>query len=102
MISNENFAANGQAAQAAVDLLAKAKANCDAAKADGGNKVVGMNPTPLLNRSAVRAALLDHAKRTRAHKYTRVSEDTLLLANAHLRIWIVNHVAKLPSMGKTI
>jgi hypothetical protein len=84
MISLESFVANGQAAQAAVE------------------KLPALNPTPLLNRSAVRAALLAHAKKTRAHKYTRVSNETLLLANAHLRVWIINHIARLPSMGKTI
>jgi len=57
---------------------------------------------PLLNRSAVRQYLLDQAKKTRAHKYTRVSEDTLIAANEHLRQWLNARVRQMPSMGKTL
>jgi hypothetical protein len=60
------------------------------------------NPTPLLCRSAVRRWLLEVARRNRAQKFTRVSEDTLIALNAHVKAWCVEHVARMPSKGKTL
>jgi hypothetical protein len=61
------------------------------------------NPTPLLCRSAVRELLLELARRERPfHKWTRVSEDTLITANEHLRVFLIGHIKRLPSKGKTI
>jgi len=65
-------------------------------------KCVPVPKTPLINREHVRQFLLDQAGKTRAHRYTRVSEDTLIAANEHLRHFLVQHVAKMPSMGKTL
>jgi len=67
-----------------------------------GIKIQHINPTPFLCKSAVREFLLGQARRTRAHKYTRVSEQTLIEANEHLRQWMVLRIARLPSMGKMI
>jgi hypothetical protein len=62
-----------------------------------------MNPTPLLCRLAVREFLLDLAKQERPfHKFTRVSEETLLLAQGALRNFLVNHVKRMPSKGRTL
>lgn len=58
--------------------------------------------TQLIDRSHVKAFLLDQAKRTRAHKFTQVSELTLATANEALREWLVNHVKMLPSKGTRI
>lgn len=82
----ETFVANGQAAQAAVD-----------------EKLRAINPTPLLCREHVRQFLLDMAKHERPfHKFTRVSEETLITANEHLRVYLIGVVKRLPSKGKTI
>ncbi|HMP83236.1 MAG TPA: hypothetical protein PKA41_11095 [Verrucomicrobiota bacterium] len=62
-----------------------------------------VNATPLLCRSAVRQLLLDTAKRERPfNKFSRVSEDTLVAANAMLRQWIVQRVKSAPSKGVTL
>lgn len=62
-----------------------------------------VNPTPLLNRQACRELFLDTAKRERPfNKFSRVSEDTLIAANAMLRQWIVARVKSAPSKGVTL
>lgn len=62
-----------------------------------------VNPTPLLCRSAVRKFFLDTAGRERRfNKFSRVSEDTLVAANAMLRQWIVARVKSAPSKGVTL
>ncbi|MGO8839485.1 MAG: hypothetical protein ACLP7I_12140 [Limisphaerales bacterium] len=61
-----------------------------------------VKPTPFLCRSAVRKFLLEHAGKTRAHKFNRVSEDTLLAINELVRRHCVTIVSQLPSKGKTI
>lgn len=58
--------------------------------------------TSLINRTAVKTLLLEHAKATKFHKFTRVSSNTLNDANEVLRQWCVNRVRSLPSVGKTI
>ena len=63
----------------------------------------GLRKTPpLINRDQVRAFLLDLAKRNRHHKWTRVSEDTLLTLNEKVRAWCVHYVGTIPSKGKTL
>jgi len=64
--------------------------------------VRSINPTPFINRANVKKFLLEHTARTRAHKYTRVSMDTMIEANEVIRRWAVSKVAALPSKGKTI
>ncbi len=61
-----------------------------------------LNPTRFLCRSEVRKFLLHEAARTRAHKFTRVSEETLIEINEHIRACLVSYVRRLPSKGKTI
>lgn len=61
-----------------------------------------LNPTAFINRAAVRDFLLEEAKRTRAHKYNRVSGETLTRINEWVRSSMVAHVRHLPSRGKTI
>jgi len=70
-----------------------------------GDKIeqrASVNPTPLVNRTHVREFLLEEARRTRAHKFTRVSEDTLIAVNAQVRQHLVSIVRQLPSKGQTI
>ncbi len=62
----------------------------------------GVRKTPLINREQVRRRLLEHAAATRAQKFTRVSEETLLNLNEALRAAIVYHVAHFPSKGETL
>ena len=81
----KTFVANGQAAQAEMDRMTQ-----------------HVNPTPFLCRSAVRKFLLEQAANTRAHKFKRVSEDTLLALNELVRRHCVSLVSQLPSKGKTI
>ena len=86
----EKFVANGQAAQAAMDRLTKPV------------KLRSINPAPFLCQSAVRKFLLEQAGRIRAHKYSRVSGQTMIELNEVVRQWCITRVARLPSMGKTI
>ena len=66
-------------------------------------KLGSVNPTPLLNRTAVRDFLLEVAKDQRPfNKFTRVSEDTLIRANAVVRSFCVTHVRGMPSKGQTL
>lgn len=58
--------------------------------------------TSLINRKHVKALLLDTAKATRAHPFTRVGSDTLNDVNEVVRQFCVNKVKSLPSKGKTI
>lgn len=65
-------------------------------------KLRTINPCPFLCQSAVRKFLLEQAGRTRAHKYIRVSGQTMIELNEVVRQWCITRVARLPSMGKTI
>jgi hypothetical protein len=58
--------------------------------------------TLLINREHVRRFLLETAKARRAHKFSRVSEETIRLANEMLRHWCVSHVNRMPSKGQTL
>lgn len=62
-----------------------------------------VNPTPLLNRQAVREFILETAKKQRPfNKFSRVSEETLVAINAQLRVLIVGRVKQAPSKGVTL
>jgi hypothetical protein len=62
-----------------------------------------VNPTPLLCREHVREFLLDLAKQERPfHNFTRVSEETLIAAQGAVRTFLVNHVKRMPSKGRTL
>lgn len=66
-------------------------------------KLGSVNPTPLLCREHVREFFLEAAKHHRPfNKFSRVSEDTLIAANAALRQWIVSRVKAAPSKGVTL
>ena len=56
----------------------------------------------LLCRSKVKAYLLDHAKKARHHKFTRVSAETLDKLEAVIRQSCRTHVDKHPSKGTTL
>jgi len=56
----------------------------------------------LINTAAVRRMLLDLSRDTRAGKFTRVSQQTLLDANSALASWIRSRVQRTPSKGKTL
>lgn len=63
----------------------------------------GVAATPLLCRDHVRQFLLDAARQHRPfNKFKRVSEDTLVAANAALRQWCVARVKAMPSKGQTL
>jgi len=94
----KTFVANGQAAQAAVDRVVVTFT----ASKDGRSRVRSVDPCPFLHQSEVRKFLLEQAGRTRAHKYTRVSGQTMIELNEHVRQWCITRVARLPSMGRTI
>lgn len=77
------------------------KATLDELATEGVREHV--NATPLLCRSEVRKFLLEAAGRHRPfNKFSRVSEDTLIAANAMLRQWIVSRVKAAPSKGVTL
>ncbi len=72
---------------------------------NGGNKEVrsrALNLTRFLCRSQIRDFLLHHARETRAHEFTRVSEETLIEINEQVRLFLIARVRRLPSKGKTI
>lgn len=54
-----------------------------------------------INQKVCRKFMLDCGSK-RAHKFTRVSKDALLKADAKLKCWMLEYVASLPSKGKTI
>lgn len=56
----------------------------------------------LIVESKVRQFMLDHAKKTRHHKFTRVSRATLDKLNGMVRRWIMDHVGRFPSDGTTL
>lgn len=67
-----------------------------------GPKVKVPRRTPFICRQRVRKFLLEHAKQTRAHKFTRVSHATLSQINATVRLQLEGLVHRLPSKGQTI
>ena len=56
----------------------------------------------LINKAQLRKFALDAAKEHRHHKFTRVSEDFIVKAEAQMRTWTIAHVKALPSSGETI
>jgi hypothetical protein len=62
-----------------------------------------VNATPLLCRSKVRELALDVSKQLRPfNKFNRVSEETLIAANEAVRAFVVGHVKRMPSRGRTL
>jgi hypothetical protein len=55
----------------------------------------------LINKKHVKQFALEMAK-SRAHKFSRVGGDFLLLCEGNLKAFIRGHVQRLPSKGKTI
>jgi hypothetical protein len=62
------------------------------------SKSRALNPTRFLLRNF----LLKQAAETRAHKFDRVSEGTLIEINEAVRGVMISKVRSLPSKGKTI
>lgn len=56
----------------------------------------------LLNNAQVKKYLLEVAGQKRHQKFTRVSSDTLFVLEAQLKAAIHNHIATIPSKGKTL
>jgi len=54
-----------------------------------------------INKKRCKAFALACASK-RAHKFTRVSADFYARADANLKAWMLEHIASLPSKGKTI
>jgi hypothetical protein len=81
----EQFASRGLKAQAGVDQVLKP-----------------INATPFINRAACKSFLLEHAAATRAHKFHRVSSETLREINDAVRAVMTGKIRALPSKGKTI
>jgi len=65
-------------------------------------KVPKRKSQSLINRTHLRRFLLDHAARTRSHKFHRVSEETFQVLEAKLRNLAIDTVSRHPSVGKTI
>ena len=55
----------------------------------------------LINRKKVKEFALEMAK-SRAHRFTRVGSGFLVRCEGILKEHIRNHIARLPSKGKTI
>ena len=58
--------------------------------------------TRLINREHVRRWALSYAKETRAHEFTRVSEEFLLSCEMELRSHITDRIKRHPSKGVTL
>lgn len=56
----------------------------------------------LINRAKCKRFLLDYARASRAHKFTRVSLNTLCEAEGALKNWLKLRVNQTPSKGKTL
>lgn len=95
------FVRNGQAAQAAVDKVISGVAGDSRELVAPKARPASLNPTRFLNRSEVREFILETAK-TRAHKFTRVSEETLVHINEVVRTACIGVVKRAPSKGKTL
>lgn len=97
---------NGKERAAGVHLPGKVTdldSSCEAPEPPSeGNRNRALNPTRFLCRSEVRSFLLEFARANRAHRFERVSEETLLAINEFVRQKLVDHVRRLPSKGKTI
>lgn len=61
-----------------------------------------LNPTSFINRAAVRVFLLERARVERAHRFSRVSSETLRDVNEAVRAKCIAIIHGLPSKGKTI
>ncbi len=62
-----------------------------------------MNPTPFLNRAAVKSFALETAKTIRpANGFCRVGTPFLIRINAAARVAIENEVRRHPSKGVTL
>lgn len=57
---------------------------------------------PILNRKEARRRLLEYAKATRAHRFTRVSKRTIENLEASVEAMIRNNVQSAPSKGQTL
>lgn len=95
----EQFVRRGQAAQAAVDAIVKSS---EGGERGTRSRPESLNPTPFLNRAAVRNFLLEYARATKFHKFERVSGQTLVDVQGELRVLLERRVRRLPSKGKTI
>ena len=56
----------------------------------------------MISPSCVRRFMLDHARKTRAHKFTRVSADTLAQIEGRVREYCACIVERAPSKGVTL
>jgi hypothetical protein len=54
-----------------------------------------------INKAGLKKLALELAGK-RAHKFTRVSKSFYDAANRYVAIWALQHIASLPSKGKTI
>ena len=61
-----------------------------------------MNKTPFINRSEVKKFLLEYSTTNKYHKFTRVSEQTLIDISESVRQKCIAHVRSFPSKGKTL
>jgi hypothetical protein len=59
-------------------------------------------PHNIINRAALRRALLGEAASTRHHKFTRVSPEVYALAESMMKRFILRTVHAQPSAGRTI
>ena len=66
------------------------------------NNVKEYRAASVLNRTEVKRRLLLFAKDTRAHKFTRVSKDTLDTLESRVENMIRQHVTAAPSRGVTL
>jgi len=56
----------------------------------------------LINKKKCKQTLLDYAQATRAHKFTRVSEDSLIHLESVVKKEIEKIIHMQPSAGRTI
>lgn len=76
--------------------------NTDTQEQDVATRPRTLNPTVFINRAAVRDFLLEYAREKRTHKFSRVSEETLVEISEQVRLFCIARVGRLPSKGKTI
>lgn len=55
-----------------------------------------------INETKTKRFLLEYAKQNRAHKFNRVSKETLRMLDERHRREMIAHVASFPSRGKTL
>jgi hypothetical protein len=66
------------------------------------NDISTVKSNLIINVKATKELALRVSRKYKGTRFTQVSKEFVSACDAHLKIWIENHVSNLPSLGKTI